>query len=180
MTNNHDVAASWLQGLAARGITTRLVNGRIRHFPASAYRSLTDAEIITLRHHRAEIKAAINAGVSFDVVPAAPAVERGTPEPAPGAPAPTPAPPCAYCHQSPCVGPAHHAFDVLHWNDPVEIKRRNEDEADQYEAWRRGWPTARMIERAAAREAPETDEQKQQRAIRQNLGWESPGGTRKI
>jgi hypothetical protein len=31
---------------------------------------------------------------------------------------------CQYCGQSPCVGPEHVAFDVLHWLDPLEVDRR--------------------------------------------------------
>jgi hypothetical protein len=43
------------------------------------------------------------------------------------APPSAPEPPlCPYCHQAPCVGPTHDAFDVLHWNDPVEVKKRDE------------------------------------------------------
>jgi hypothetical protein len=30
---------------------------------------------------------------------------------------------CPYCGQSPCVGPEHSAFDVLHWDDPEEVTR---------------------------------------------------------
>ena len=173
MTDDTALATSWLQGLASRGITTRLVNGRIRHFPASAYKQLTDDEVITLRHHRAEIRDALRAGPPVQAAP--PTTSEGVaPTPAP------PPPPCRWCHQAPCIGRAHHAFDVLHLNDPAEIKRRAEDEADQYEAYQRGWPTQRMIDRAAEREVPETEEQKQQRAIRQSLGWETPGGTRKL
>jgi hypothetical protein len=37
---------------------------------------------------------------------------------------PAPDPICEYCHRV-CVGPKHHAYDVLHWKDPEEIKRRD-------------------------------------------------------
>jgi hypothetical protein len=40
---------------------------------------------------------------------------------------PPPAPErCQFCHQAPCVGPDHHAYDVLHWNDPAEAKKRDD------------------------------------------------------
>ena len=121
MTDTKDVAASWLQGLAARGITTRIVNGRIRHFPASAYRQLTDDEILVLRHHRAEIKAAISAGIRLEVrhAPAAqepaPAVERAAPKPEPS---------CKWCNRAPCIGDQHPAFYTLH--PEAEQKRADE------------------------------------------------------
>ena len=38
------------------------------------------------------------------------------------APAPQP---CAYCGQTPCIGRAHHAFEVLHYYDPEEQRRRD-------------------------------------------------------
>jgi len=39
--------------------------------------------------------------------------------------APAPEPVCQYCHRK-CVGPDHVAYDVLHYNDPQEIKKRDE------------------------------------------------------
>jgi hypothetical protein len=86
---------------------------------------------------------------------------------------------CKYCHRRPCVGRDHFAFGVLHWSDPAEIKRRNEDEQDQFIARAQGWPTRRMLDRAREREQPETEEEQRQRAIRVGLGWETPGGTLK-
>lgn len=117
------VATSWLQGLAARGITTRIVNGRIRHFPASAYKSLTDDEVLTLRHHRAAIKALINAGVTFDVVRAPANVEKATP-------ALKPEPVCPFCMGG-CVGPEHHAYATLHALDPEFIKKRDIEQREK-------------------------------------------------
>lgn len=96
--------------------------------------------------------------------------------------APAPEPTCIYCHQSSkrCAEIKSTRLDdwrALHYADPAEIKRRDEDAADQYEAHAQGWPTARMLERAASREVPETDEEKRQREVRQRLGWEAPGAT---
>ena len=99
-----------------------VANGRLRILPSSAYKSLTDDELIVLRHHRAAIKAVINAGVSFDVVRAAPTVEPVTPAPDPV---------CAYgCGSlARCAELKQHAFDVwavLHFLDPEEVARRDE------------------------------------------------------
>jgi hypothetical protein len=90
-----------------------LKNGRPCFWPASAYKSLTDEEVLTLRHHRAAIKAVINAGASF----AAPAVAIVVPEPEP---------PCPYCKRTPCFGPEHPAYAATHWGDPIEVKKRDD------------------------------------------------------
>jgi hypothetical protein len=37
-----------------------------------------------------------------------------------------PEPDCEYCRRN-CVGVEHHAYSVLHWNDPAEIKKRDEE-----------------------------------------------------
>jgi hypothetical protein len=98
-------------------------------------------------------------------------------------PAPEPEPErCAYCSQTVtrCAEirtTRESAWRALHHSDPQERQRRAEDEADQLEAARRGWPTSRMIERAQARESPMSEEQKRQQEIRRNLGWESDGAT---
>lgn len=36
-----------------------------------------------------------------------------------------PEPDCEYCRRK-CVGVEHHAYSVLHWNDPVEVKKRDQ------------------------------------------------------
>jgi hypothetical protein len=129
MTDNKDVARTWLEGLAARGITTRIVNGRIRHWPASAYKSLTDAEILVLRHHRQAIKDAILTGVVPDVALPFEVIDRRRVKPES---AETPAEPCAYCGQTPCCGPEHFAYATLHANDPGEIKKREDEHAREF------------------------------------------------
>lgn len=118
MTEDKGVATSWLEGLAARGATAIVTNGRLRILPSSAYKSLTDAEVLTLRHHRAAIKALVNDGVSFDVR-TAPAAERATQ--APAAPEPEP---CKWCNRAPCIGAEHSAFYALH---PIERQRRDDE-----------------------------------------------------
>ena len=67
-------------------------------------------------------------------------VQVATPTTSEGvAPTTEPAPkPCPYCHRHPCVGPDHHAFDVLHYNDPAEVERRREKStAEMFESLRR-------------------------------------------
>lgn len=116
MIDNTSVATAWLRGLAARGVTASIRNNRLCLHPASAHKTFTDAEVLTLRHHRDEIKAVIAAGVSFDVVRA----QTQT------APTPQALPPCPYCHR-PCVGREHFAFDLLHHDDPEEVEQRRQD-----------------------------------------------------
>jgi hypothetical protein len=43
----------------------------------------------------------------------------------PTPPAPAPEPVCEYCKRT-CVGVDHHAYSVLHWEDPAEIDKRAE------------------------------------------------------
>jgi hypothetical protein len=121
-------ARSWLAGLARRGITFTERNGRLRCHPASGYKLLTDDELIFLRHHRPDIKAALKAGGSRSEPPISVAPAAETP-----VSTPTPAPKCDYCYQSPCVGADHPMFDALHAADPVVVKRRD-DRATQ-EMW---------------------------------------------
>ncbi|MEO8680155.1 MAG: hypothetical protein ABI665_13975, partial [Vicinamibacterales bacterium] len=125
-------------GLLARGIEFVLrQNGRLHVWPAKAYPYLTDAERDFIREHRAELKAlATSKALPETTVVWYPPTDAVTdPAPAapspPVAPAPAPlpapvAPPCVYCGQSPCIGPDHHAYSVLHANDPREIKRLDE------------------------------------------------------
>ncbi len=57
ITKDLQVAAAWLQGLDVRGVTVALRGGkRLELRPASAYKQMTDAEMIVLRHHRDAIK----------------------------------------------------------------------------------------------------------------------------
>jgi len=54
----------------------------------------------------------------------------------------TPAPPvleadCPHC-KGPCVGPDHHAYEALHYNDPIEVKKRDDlATREMYESLRR-------------------------------------------
>jgi hypothetical protein len=98
--------------------------------------------------------------------------------------APTPATPeeeCPYCRRplSRCEEIKQNRPDVheiLHWNDPEQVRRRHEDELDQLIAYRQGWPTERMLERAQAREHKDTPEEARQREERIRRGWEDPLG----
>ena len=175
MTNNANVAASWLAALAARGVRVYARGKQLRMDPPSAYKELSDDEHAVFRRHKAEIRALVAAGVQPATVTLIPKPDRRAEAPPPPAPVQ-----CPYCHQTPCVGKNHHSYDVLHWSDPEEVKRRNEDAMDQHLAYAQGWPTERMIARAREREPVETAEQRQQREIRVRLGWEVEGGTRKI
>ncbi len=57
------VAAEWLRTLAERGVTVGLRRGsRLELRPASAYKQMTDAEMIVLRHHRIAIKQLVAEG----------------------------------------------------------------------------------------------------------------------
>lgn len=50
---------------------------------------------------------------------------------------PAPEPVCPYCRR-PCIGPTHSAYAVLHWDDPVEIERREKLATDEmFESLRR-------------------------------------------
>jgi hypothetical protein len=90
---------------------------RLRMDPASVYKELSDEEVLTLRHHGAAIKALVRSGYGTSQPPPAPKTVAP--------PVEVPAPKCPYCGQSPCVGPDHPHFDVLHYTDPVEVKRRD-------------------------------------------------------
>lgn len=41
--------------------------------------------------------------------------------------APAPPVPCVYCRRAPCIGSDHPAFPTLHFADPTEVARRNEE-----------------------------------------------------
>jgi len=107
------------------------MNNRLRLTPATAYKELTDNELLTLRHHRDEIKAIVKETVD----------ETAAPEPtaAPtAAPAPVESVPCPFCHRAPCYGSSHFAYRALHYHDPEVIKRRDaEATAEMNEAGRR-------------------------------------------
>ena len=80
--------------------------------PASGYKTLTDDELIFLRHNRDAIKARLLDGDLPDVA------RPNTP------PDPPPDPPCPFCHRSPCIGPENRYYAALHYLDPKEIERR--------------------------------------------------------
>lgn len=167
------LAASWLEGLAARGVTVTVRNNRLWLHPASAHRALTDAEVLTLRHHRSEIKALVREGKTYAATTHEPAPATASYVEPPAA--------CAYCYQTPCIGREHPAFDTLHALDPEEVTRHAQDAndaIDQLIAREQQWPTSRMIEKARAREPKLTEEEQRQAAIRSRLGWDA--GSRRI
>ena len=122
------VALAWLDSIASKGITATVRKGKLMLHPGkpNPYNRLTDAETITLRHHRPEIIAAIESGHTKRG--AGPLVQATTLTTSRGAtptvvPAPTPEPLCVYCGTL-CVGQEHPAYRVLHWRDPQEVERR--------------------------------------------------------
>ena len=139
-------ATSWLQTLAARGVTVTVVNNRVGIHPYGAFSELADDELLFLRHNREAIKAAVRAGftasavseVSEDhpsqTISAAGGTWVAPPPPrsdvdsrrsvigrAPSAPIPTA---CRYCG-GPCVGKDRDVYRALHALDPAEVARRD-------------------------------------------------------
>jgi hypothetical protein len=55
--------------VAGRGVSVTLRGNRLVIRPDDAYRNLSDAEILTLRHHREAIKQAVRAGTTTTVRP---------------------------------------------------------------------------------------------------------------
>lgn len=129
MIDETNVAAEWLAGLARRGVAVAVRNGRVVLHPASAYKALSDDELLVLRHHRQAIKDAVRAGLAVQV--AAPTTSDG----AVPTPAPAPKKPCAYCYRAPCIGIEHPAFATLHARDEQEQwrQRRLQRERDMHE-----------------------------------------------
>src|SRR5437762_2426023 len=60
--------AAWVATLRARGVTLELRGNRLTLRPTNAYKELSDAELLTLRHHREEIKAIVKTGGAAVVV----------------------------------------------------------------------------------------------------------------
>ena len=153
-----ELAASWLQRLAARGVTVTVRNNRLWLHPASAHRALGDDEVLTLRHHRQAIKDAIKNGVSLDVVRAAPSAEK---------PTPAPEPPCKWCNRAPCIGEQHAAYYALH----PEAAQQREDE--RLTAEMLGRPMSAEIRDPYAHLTPEVRERERKAAeVRRRLGWD--------
>jgi hypothetical protein len=75
VTDTEDVITSWLEALTARGVKVTLRGNRLWLHPPEAYHTLTDDELLTLRHHRAAIKARLIDGAAIAVP------EPATPEP---------------------------------------------------------------------------------------------------
>jgi hypothetical protein len=123
VTENERLAERWVEGLLARGARLDVRNGRLRIYPGSAYKELSDDELVALRRCRQEIKALVESG-------ARPAPCASGPEPGPQAEAPEPKPEpvfCAWCNRAPCAGPGHPAFRTTHYNDPAEVERRRKE-----------------------------------------------------
>lgn len=111
---NQKIAADWIAGLRARGVTLSLRNNRLWLHPAKAYSELTDAEVLILRHHRQEIKTL----VAFGDAPAPTRAADPLPE-TPAEPAPAPEPPKPEIPE--------HIRRVLDWGSPSERARRDKE-----------------------------------------------------
>jgi len=118
-----DTARCWLEGLAARGVAVTVRGNKLVLHPAVAYKDLTDAELLTLRHHRAEIKAVIASGQPIVPRVSAPPVSNVVSNNIEDT-SPTPTP-CRWCGRT-CVGEKHPYFYDLH---PVERQQRDDASA---------------------------------------------------
>lgn len=116
MTDHTALARAWIEGLAARSVRVEVKNNRVRLRPDAAFKSLTDAEYVTLRRCRDEIKALVQRGIALT------SARESTPGPKQQPEAPV-TPPCPYCGRE-CIGPDHSAYRTLHGNDPAEVERR--------------------------------------------------------
>ena len=120
--NTRDIALSWVQTLQARGVGLRLRNNRLELRPAHAYKELSDQELLTLRHHRGDIKRVVRDG-HFEALPSPP----------PPTPPPAPEPePCEHCYRSPteCADlrtTRPDIWSVLHARHPEEDERRRRE-----------------------------------------------------
>jgi hypothetical protein len=134
------LARQWLSALAVRNISCTIRGNKLQIVPATAYRFLTDDELIFLRHHREEIKALVDDGDVSDVPTAetkAPSSNYGALFPRPpfsprSSAEPTPAPPCPFCSKSPtdCDTLRRTRADlwrVFHARHPDEVKRRRDE-----------------------------------------------------
>jgi hypothetical protein len=102
-----NTATAWLRALKARGVNATLRNNRLWLHPASAYGALSDDELLTLRHHRQEIKDLIRSGV--DPAPRDEHAPESQPEPPQPEPPPMP----------------EHIRRIVEWNSPEEEARRD-------------------------------------------------------
>lgn len=99
---------------------------------------------------------------------------------APATATPAPQAACPYCRATPCRGPEHFAFDVLHWSDAEQIKRRDARATrEMFEMLGRPLGEPHLDARVGPRVDPlaglspeEREREEQAREVRQRLGWE--------
>ncbi len=115
-----EVAADWLRGLDVRGITVSLRGGkRLELRPASAYKQMSDAEMIVLRHHRDQIKQLVASGAWQSMAPPAAKAAPDNRD--------------AQLKESNLV-----AWRLLHYGDVEEVERRHvEATKEMYASLRR-------------------------------------------
>src|SRR6266487_1090092 len=107
-------AAAWVEALRARGVTLRARGKNLAMMPKHAYGEMSADERKTLKLHKAAIVAIVQGETHAPAAPepkAAPRVKQ--PEP------------CQFCGRA-CCGPDHPAYETMHYNDPAEVKRRDE------------------------------------------------------
>jgi hypothetical protein len=120
---------NFAHALLAKGMELTLRKDRLHVWPKHSYSRLTQDERNFLNQYRDDLRDMVRAGLQprlpDDVIVNSP---NATDHPD-FAPPTEPAPPerCVYCGQSPCVGPNHQSFRVLHWRDPAEIERRRQE-----------------------------------------------------
>ena len=136
MSTTDNAAIEWVRTLALRGIEVRVRNNRVWLLPPTSYKTLSDEDLLFLRHHRNEIKVVVSYGefVGEPVVPVAAAKTQRAPATkieAQSVAAPAPAPVvCRYCGNRECVGEDHVLFRIFHLSDPLEIARQNREATD--------------------------------------------------
>src|SRR5687768_1644355 len=110
-------ATAWLAALRARGVRIEAHGKRITLYPKHAYGEMSTDERAVLKQHKAAILTLLKerraAGLPVQATESTVAL---APEPAY----------CPYCMRTPCCGPAHHAYEVLHADDPAHYWRRRE------------------------------------------------------
>lgn len=125
MESEREIAEAFIARVVSRGHSVVVApSGRPRLLPEKeAYKELTIEEQAVWRDHKRAIATVVALGLMPTTAP--PRAEPATPAPTP-APAPPPPEKCPHCHQSPCVGPSHQDFAILHRNDPAEVERRRQ------------------------------------------------------
>jgi len=112
-----DIATTWVDTLMARGVTLKAKGKRLEMVPGNAYKALSDDELLTLRHHKAAIVAIVNErydGIASGITPSDTRGVEISLTVVKENRAPVEAARCKWCNRSPCIGPEHADFALLH------------------------------------------------------------------